>query len=145
MTELVKTFHIDGQAYNVARASAEQQDEILSMLTTDIVQRLEALASTAAAAGQPYDKPYADDFGFNFFNSLPFNMKKRFDELLLSQMTRQGEQMRLTVRDFDGKLMTLNKLRGEVLVWNLLPFFEYWAGGIKEALDALQAKLKKAQ
>lgn len=145
MTELVKTFHIDGQAYNVARASAEQQDEILSMLTTDIVQRLEALASTAAAAGQPYDKPYADDFGFNFFNSLPFNMKKRFDELLLSQMTRQGEQMRLTVRDFDGKLMTLNKLRGEVLVWNLLPFFEYWASGIKEALDDLQAKLKKAQ
>lgn len=145
MSELVKTFHIDGQAYNVARASAEQQDEILSMLTTDIVQRLEALASTAAAAGQPYDKPYADDFGFNFFNSLPFNMKKRFDELLLSQMTRHGEQMRLTVRDFDGKLMTLNKLRGEVLVWNLLPFFEYWAGGIKEALDDLQAKLRKAQ
>lgn len=142
MTELVKTFTIDGQAYNVARASAEQQDEILSMLTTDIVQRLEALASTSAAAGQPYDKPYTDDFGFNFFNSLPFNMKKRFDELLLSQMTRQGEQMRLTVRDFDGKLMTLNKLRGEALVWNLLPFFEYWANGIKEALDDLQAKLK---
>lgn len=142
MTELVKTFHIDGHSYNVARASAEQQDEILSMLTTDIVQRLEALASTSAAAGQAYDKPYLDDFGFNFFNSLPFNMKKRFDELLLSQMTRQGEQMRLTVRDFDGKLMTLNKLRGEVLVWNLLPFFEYWANGIKEALDDLQAKLK---
>lgn len=145
MSELVKTFMIDGQGYNVARASAEQQDEILSMLTGDIVQRLEALASTAAAADQPYDKPYGDDFGFNFFNSLPFQVKRRFDELLLTQMTRSGEQMKLTVRDFDGKLMALNKLRGEALVWNLLPFFEYWASGIKEGLDRLKATIQEIQ
>lgn len=132
---VIQQFTVGGEAYNVVRASAVQQDEILSLLTAPIVERLAALGR-----GEVAD----DDFLFNFFSSLPFATKQKIDTLMLSRFTKHGSDTMLSMKDFDGKVMELNQLRAKVLLWNLEPFFVYWASEIKKAVKEAEAAAKKA-
>lgn len=135
----IKTFEIKGESYNVVRASAVQQDEILSMLTSPIVERLSAIASETKGA-------VADEsLIFNFLTAIPFHVKQKLDELLLSRFTKSGSEVSLSIRDFDGKLLELGQLRAKVLFWNLEPFFEYWASEIKSALAEKQKTESQTQ
>lgn len=131
----LKQFTIGGVAYNVVRASAVQQDEALSMLNSSIIEKLGLLQM---------DEPADSDFAFNFFAALPFSAKQRLDQLLLSRVTKHGSETLLDSKDFDGKVMELNQLRGEVLLWNFEPFFVYWASAIKSALDGAKKAREKA-
>lgn len=116
----VKTFTIGGESYNVARATAVQQDEALSILTAPLVERM---AKYGADKSQPVD----EDLIFAMSMAMPYSLKKILDGLLLTRVTRSGEQNPITIRDFDGRIMDYNRLRAQVLIWNFEDFFTYWA------------------
>lgn len=130
----IEQFTIGATTYNVVRASAIQQDEILSMLNAPLAERLAALG-----IGEVPE----EDFVLNFVTALPFHAKQQFDSLLLSRVTKHGSESMLSIRDFDGQLFELNQLRAKVLMWNLAPFFTYWASVIKKSLD--EAKKAESQ
>ena len=131
---IVKQFDIAGVLYNVKRASAEQQDEALSLLSVDLVQTLAERVKS--------DVP---DYMFilDFFTSLPYHAKQKFDSLMLSNVIRNGESVALTVRDFGGRLIEYQELRARVTLWNFEPFFVRWASVIKEARDEALKKAKE--
>lgn len=132
----IKQFSIGGVNYNVVRASAAQQDEVLSMLTAPITERMASLG-----VGEVPE----DDFVFNFFTSLPYAVKEKLDSLLLSRLNVHGSEAKLDLKDFDGRVLELNQLRAQVLLWNLMPFFVYWASVIKKGIEEAQAEAKKRQ
>lgn len=132
--KFVEQFTVGGVAYNVARASAIQQDEVLSMLTSAIVECLQRI--------NPNDLD-DDDIMFNFFTRMPIEAKNKFDSLMMFKVFKNGTDQQVTAKDFDGAVLELNKLRGLVLKWNLEPFFTYWASELKKAQDNLEKKVSQ--
>jgi len=129
MSETVKSFTLKGGSYNVARASAVAQDELLSLLTQAIVQRL--------SASEP-GKPVNEDVMFFMFLAMPHSAKQKIDELMLGRVFKNGTQQQVTINDCD--VMDWNRLRAKALIWNLEGFFTYWADA--SAKDAAQEAAK---
>lgn len=132
----VKQFTVGGVSYNVARASAVQQDEVLSLLTTAIVECLGRIDA---------DNLDDENVMFNFFTRMPFEVKQRFDSLLMGRVVKHGTDQAVTSRDFYGAVLELNQLRGHVLRWNLEPFFAYWASEFKKAKEAANLALSQTE
>lgn len=116
MSETVKSFTLKGGSYNVARASAVAQDELLSLLTQSLIQRL-----SAAGLGKPVD----EDVIFFMFLAMPHAVKLKIDELMLDRVFKKGTQQQVTLNECD--VMDWNRLRAKALIWNLEGFFTYWA------------------
>lgn len=114
--EQVKSFTLEHGAYNVARASAVAQDELLSLLTQALVQRL-----LAGKPGEPVD----ENIIFFMFLSMPHAIKQKIDELMLDRVFKKGTQQQITIAETDA--MDWNRLRAKALIWNLEGFFSYWA------------------
>lgn len=128
-TETVKSFTLKGGAYNVARASAVAQDELLSLLTQPLVQRL-----STAAPGKPVD----EDVIFFMFLAMPHAAKLKIDELMLGRVFKKGTQQQIHLADID--VMDWNRLRAKALIWNLEGFFTYWAdASARDAASQAQA------
>lgn len=127
----VKTFEVNGESYNVARASAVQQDEVLSLLTQALIQRLVA----AGDAGIEADESVL----FAMVMAMPFALKNKLDGLLMSRIVKSGSDNPISIKDFDGKVMEFNRLRAKVLMWNLDGFFTYWAEERSAAIEAMQS------
>lgn len=130
----IKQFEIGGVTYNVKRASAEQQDEALSLLSPDLVATL--------AEGVKVDVPDAG-YLLNYFTSLPYHAKQKFDSLIMSKISRHGEEVFVCAKDFDGRLVEWQELRAKVTLWNFEPFFARWASEIKSARDQALKEAKK--
>lgn len=130
----VKQFQVGSVTYNVARASAIQQDEVLSMLTSAIVECLQRIDANDLDD---------DDIMFNFFTRMPFEAKQKFDGLMLARVFKHGTDQAVSSKDFDGAVLELNKLRALVLKWNLEPFFTYWASELRKAQDNLEKKVSQ--
>lgn len=131
MAETVKSFTLKGGTYNVARASAVAQDELLSLLTQALIQRL-----SAADPG----KAVNEDVIFFMFLAMPHQVKEKIDGLMLARVYKKGTQQQITIADFDGAVMDWNKLRAQVLLWNLEGFFIYWAdASARDAANQAQA------
>lgn len=113
----VKSFTIGDKTYNVVRASAVQQDQLMSLLSQGVLTRL-------AAANKP---DIEDGVLIFMFASMPFELKRQVDALLLQKVVVNGTDQTVTVNDFQGKMMELNELRAAVLRWNFDDFFTYWA------------------
>jgi|GEM_PF-3281109 len=129
MSETVKSFTLKGGAYNVARASAVAQDELLSLLTQSLIQRL--------SASEP-GKPVNEDVIFFMFLAMPNAVKQKIDELMLGRVYKKGTDQQVTLADVD--VMDWNRLRARVLLWNLEGFFTYWAEeSAKDAASQAQA------
>lgn len=116
MSDTVKSFTLKSGSYNVARASAIAQDELLSLLTQVLIQRL-----SAAGLGKPID----EDVIFFMFLAMPHNVKLKIDELMLDRVYKKGTQQQVTLNESDA--MDWNRLRAKALIWNLEGFFTYWA------------------
>lgn len=134
--ENVKQFTVDGTSYNVARASAVQQDEVLSILTAPLIQRL----AIAGREGIDADESVV----FAMVLAMPFNIKSKIDQLLMGRVSRNGESNNVTLADFDGKVMDYNRLRTKVLMWNLSGFFTYWANECNAGEGVIQAQSQEA-
>ena len=129
MSETVKSFTLKGGAYNVARASAVAQDELLSLLTQSLIQRL--------SASEP-GKQVNEDVIFFMFLAMPNAVKQKIDELMLGRVYKKGTDQQVTLADVD--VMDWNRLRARVLLWNLEGFFTYWAEeSAKDAASQAQA------
>ena len=129
MSETVKSFTLKSGAYNVVRASAVAQDELLSLLTQPLVQRL-----SAAAPGKPVD----EDVIFFMFLAMPHAAKVKIDELMLDRVFKKGTQQQVTLADAD--VMDWNRLRARALIWNLEGFFTFWAdASARDAASQAQA------
>jgi len=129
MSETVKSFTLKGGAYNVARASAVAQDELLSLLTQSLIQRL--------SASEP-GKQVNEDVIFFMFLAMPNAVKQKIDELMLGRVYKKGTEQQVTLADVD--VMDWNRLRARVLLWNLEGFFTYWAEeSAKDAASQAQA------
>lgn len=133
---MIKTFEVGDVSYNVKRASAEQQDEALSLLSADLGQTL--------AERVKVDVP-DHAFILDYFTSLPYHAKQKFDSLLMARLTRSGEDIMLSAKDFDGKLIEWQELRARVTLWNFEPFFVRWASAIKESRDEALKKAKESK
>lgn len=129
--EQVKSFTLKQGAYNVARASAVAQDELLSLLTQALIQRL-----SASKPGEPVN----EDVIFFMFMAMPHAVKQKIDELMLDRVYKKGTQQQISIADVDA--MEWNRLRAKALIWNLEGFFTYWAE--ESANDAMQ-KASQAQ
>lgn len=129
MSETVKSFTVKGGSYNVARASAVAQDELLSLLTQALIQRL-----SAADPGKPVD----EDVIFFMFLAMPHEAKLKIDELMLDRVFKKGTQQQVTINESDA--MDWNRLRAKTLLWNLEGFFTYWAdASTRDAANQAQA------
>ncbi|KDB58505.1 hypothetical protein [Bordetella bronchiseptica] len=129
MSETVKSFTLKGGSYNVARASAVAQDELLSILTQALIQRL--------SAGEP-GKPVDEDVIFFMFLAMPHQAKLKIDELMLDRVFKKGTQTQVALADVD--VMDWNRLRAKVLIWNLQGFFTFWAdASARDAASQVQA------
>lgn len=129
MSETVKSFTVKGGSYNVARASAVAQDELLSILTQALIQRL--------SAGEP-GKPVDEDVIFFMFLAMPHQAKLKIDELMLDRVFKKGTQNQVALADVDA--MDWNRLRAKVLIWNLQGFFTFWAdASARDAASQVQA------
>ncbi len=129
--EQVKSFTLKQGAYNVARASAVAQDELLSLLTQALIQRL-----SASKPGEPIN----EDVIFFMFMAMPHAIKQKIDELMLDRVYKKGTQQQITIADVDA--MEWNRLRAKVLIWNLEGFFTYWA---EESAGDVAQKASQAQ
>lgn len=125
---VVESFNLKHGSYNVARASAVAQDEVLSLLTQSLVQRLSVIDSS--------NKDTTEDTIFFMFLSMPHATKLKIDELMLSRVFKKGTEQQVTLTDVDA--LEWNRLRAKALIWNLEGFFTYWA-------DVVSAKQKAAQ
>ncbi|KDC23980.1 hypothetical protein L505_3647 [Bordetella bronchiseptica F4563] len=129
MSETVKSFTLKGGSYNVARASAVAQDEMLSLLTQALIQRL--------STGEP-GKPVDEDVIFFMFLAMPHQAKLKIDELILDRVFKKGTQTQVALADVD--VMDWNRLRAKVLIWNLQGFFTFWAdASARDAASQVQA------
>jgi len=129
-----KTFTLGAETYNVARASAVAQDEVFSLLTQPLTQRL-----AMAAKNQKSSEPDEAVLVFMMM-ALPYQLKEKIDGLIMSRISIAGRDDFVSIRDFDGKVMEYNKLRAKVLRWNLEGFFTYWAEENRAAIEAMQSQ-----
>lgn len=121
---LIKTFTAGDMTINAAMPAALEQDEILSLVSVPFI----------AHAG----RVYADGGELTVKNvvlmltAIPFNVKTRIAEVLLSKALVAGTQTKVTVNDFSGKMMTLNTLLAELFLWIYADFFDYVQNANKE-------------
>ncbi|MFT0547495.1 hypothetical protein ACMHYO_14330 [Allopusillimonas ginsengisoli] len=129
MSETVKSFTLKSGSFNVARASAIAQDELLSLLTQALIQRL--------SASKPGEK-VSEDVIFFMFLAMPHQAKQKIDDLMLDRVYKKGTQQQVSIADSDA--MDWNRLRAKALIWNLEGFFTYWAdASAKDAASQAQA------
>ena len=128
----VKNFIVGSGSYNVVRATAVQQDEILSLLTQSIVTRL-----AASENGNPDDSTF-----IVMFAALPYDLKRKIDGLLLSNVTDAETKVKVTSSDFQGRMIELNQLRTEVLKWNFEDFITFWTTEVEKERQKTQAQAK---
>ena len=117
----------------VVRASALAQMEELSLLSAPIIVRWSSLS-------KPVKDP-VDDFLLLFLTSLPFPQKKKIVDLLMSEMSRDGEYV--DAETFNGRLVEFHKLMAQVVHWNLDDFFTYIDNAHKSDLSKLN-KIEEA-
>lgn len=127
----VKSFSVGNVTYNAARASAVAQDEVLSLLTQALIQRL------VAAGKQGIDPD--ESVLLAMMMAMPYQLKLKIDELIMSRISVAGRTDFVTIQDFDGKVIEYNRLRAKVLRWNLEGFFTYWAEENRAAVEAMQS------
>lgn len=129
MSETVKSFTLKSGSFNVARASAIAQDELLSLLTQALIQRL--------SASKPGEK-VSEDVIFFMFLAMPHQAKQKIDDLMLDRVYKKGTQQQVSIAESDA--MDWNRLRAKALIWNLEGFFTYWADeSAKDAANQAQA------
>lgn len=124
----VKPFTVGNTTYNAARASAVAQDEVLSLLTQTLIQRLVAAGKEGIEADE--------SVLFPMMMAMPYQLKLKIDELIMSRISVAGREDFVSIKDLDA--IDYNRLRAKVLRWNLEGFFTYWAEESRAAIEAMQ-------
>lgn len=139
-----KSFTVGSLNVNAAMASAIEQDEVLSIVSSEIINRAAVAARNGLKMGESILVP--------MFMSMPSQAKQRVAGILLSRCFVSGtakmdEDMqpvpgtarKVTVADFKGKMVEYNTLLAQVLLWNFEDFFTWLSDAVKSDAPAQEA------
>lgn len=129
----VKQFTVGSVSYNAARASAVQQDRILSLLAQPVIER----AMVSAKQGFDLDAKVI----MPMFMAMNTTIKREISDILMQQVIINGTERRVTIDDFDGNMVGYNQLLAELLMWNLSDFF----GWLPSVVADVRAETKGAK
>lgn len=122
----VKSFTAGSMTVNASMPSALEQDEALSLLGHEIVQR----AVNSRLSGDQLNVNVL----ITMLASMPITVKRRVSDIMLSKSFVAGTSTRVTVADFQGKMVTYNKLLSELILWNYEDFFSYLNDALSDAV-----------
>lgn len=120
----VKSFQIGSLTVNAAMASALEQDEALSLIGSGIIQRAAELARAGEQTGEVMLA--------SMFATMPHQVKQRVSNILLSKVVTAGTETRVTVADFQGKMVQYNLLLAQLTLWNFDDFFIWLGDAVRE-------------
>jgi hypothetical protein len=123
----VKAFTVGAKTYNAAMASAVKQDELLSMLTADLISR----AMVAAKIGKPLDNTMIA----TMMLGMPTVAKVKIADILMCQVFVAGTTIPVTIDDFSGRMVEYNQLLAKLLVFNLGDFSYWLQGAVNDAMQ----------
>lgn len=126
-----KQITVSDVTYNCAMASAMQQDEILSILSSTLMQR----AFVAAKNGIPFDEKSL----MPLVMSLPYDAKSRVASALLEKVYVNGTTVPVSIKDFAGKMVDYNTLISRLVEFNFADFFT-WLQSVVESDQATTSK-----
>ena len=119
-----KSFTVDGQAFSAAQASAVRQDELLGVISLKLYTAFQVAAKTAIS-----------NFGVKecafMLMAIPHEQKETIVEILKEKVFLQGTEIRVSAKDFQGRMVAWNTLLAELLLWNLSDFFSYLSEDLK--------------
>ena len=130
-----KVFEAAGRRYEVAQASALEQDELLTILSKRLI-----LSSLAAKKEQ---SELNENSVFVMLIALPSEEKAKVVRILTGKAFEVGSSLPVSVKDFQGKIVAWNKFLAKLIIWNLADFFELLSSVDLE--DALRAKPKSQE
>jgi len=131
MMEQVKSFTIGNATYNAGRASAVNQDKLLSLITGSVMER----ALSMQALGGVVD----DAVLVPMFMGMDQGYKSQITTLIMGAIVINGTTQRVSVADFDGRMVEYNTLLSQLLQWNLADFFTWLSSVLSGAAQAQQA------
>lgn len=111
----VKTFTAGTLTINAAMPSALEQDEALSLIGSEVVQRGVNAKNASVNMGT--------EVLTTMFMCMPSHIKSRVAAILLSKAAMYGTNTPVAVADFQGKMMQYNTLLAELTLWNYSDFF----------------------
>jgi len=113
---------------NVAMASAIAQDEVLSIVSSEIINR------AAIAARNGLEK--GEQILVHMLMVMPSSAKQRVASVMLERAFVAGSERKVSVADFQGKMVDYNTLLAQVLLWNFEDFFTWLSDAVKSDAPA---------
>lgn len=123
----VKAFTVGDKTYNAAMASAVKQDELLSMLTAELISR----AMVAAKIGKTID----DNIVMTMMMGMQYGVKQQIAGIIMTQVFVAGTSIPVTVDDFSGRMVEYNHLLAKLLIFNLGDFSSWLQSAIADAMQ----------
>ena len=121
---LLKSFTVGSVSVNAAMASAIEQDEVLSLISSEVVQRAYVASRSNIEMGEKVL--------MSMFFSMPSQVKQRVAGILLGRSMHSGTERKVTVADFHGKMVEYNTLLAQLTLWNFEDFFTYLSDAVKD-------------
>lgn len=123
----IETFNVGDRNFAAAMASAIKQDELLSLMTARLFV---AFQSAAKLGGEVNEKSVTITL-----MSLPSDVKKKVTDILTEKVFLEGTEIRVTAKDFQGKMVDWNALLAKLLIWNLSDFFDLLRSDLQSAIQ----------
>jgi hypothetical protein len=118
-------FTIGNVTYNAVRASAVDQDRLLSIIADHVTVR--GLNLMKIGGGELSDRELVP-----MFLSMPQEFKAQIVTVLMGRVVVHGTETLIGRADFDGRMVEYNTLLSQLLQWNLADFFT-WLGSVLSA------------
>lgn len=126
-----KSFTVGSISVNAGMASAIAQDEVLSVVSSEIINRAAVAARNGLRMGEQILVP--------MFMAMPSQAKQRVAAILLERAFFAGTERKVTVADFQGKMVDYNTLLAQLLLWNFEDFFTWLSDAVKSDAPAQEA------
>lgn len=120
-----ETFEVDGRSFVGFMASAVKQDELLSLLTARLFVSFQSAAKLGAEVNEK-------SISITLM-SLPSDVKKKVVDILTEKIFLEGTEIRVSAKDFQGKMVEWNRLLAKLLIWNLSDFFDLLRSDLQSA------------
>lgn len=126
-----KSFTVGSMSVNAAMASAIAQDELLSVISSEIIQRAAVAARSGLEMGEKILVP--------MLMAMPSQAKQRVANVLLERAFVSGTERKVSVADFQGRMVEYNTLLAQILLWNFEDFFTWLSDAVKSDAPAQEA------
>ncbi len=126
----IQSFTIGSMTINSSMPSALEQDEVLSLISSEVIQRAYTAASVKVELGEKVLT--------TMFMAMPTNYKRRVSDVLLSKAFIAGTQTKVNVADFQGKMVQYNTLLAQLTLWNYEDFFTYLSEDLNAGKSATE-------